>query len=230
MRLRPMVAVAAALGLSALLAPAADAATTIVVAKDGSGNYTTVQAAVDAAAAGSTIKIKAGTYGENVTVPTTKRGLTILGATGNPANIVIAAGHANWMSKPGGGTYGTAGSATVTIAASDVTVENVTIANTYDPTAHSQGYAQAVALNADGDRQIYRGDRFTGLRTLAGLEVEATSHYRQLFQGTYIEGDVDFIFGDSTRCSTRTRSSSWTGAPPPAARTATSPHPRRTRP
>jgi pectate lyase len=195
---RTAVAVVA-LGLGVMCAPVAHGATTITVAKDGSGDYSTVQAAVDAATAGSTIRIKPGAYAETVTVPTSKRGLTIQGTTGKPGDAVIAAGHASWMAKPGGGTYGTAGSATVTIAANDVTVENITIANTYDPSAHPQGYAQAVALNADGDRQVYRGDRFTGLQdTLLAWEPTATSRYRQLFEGSHIDGNVDFVFGDST--------------------------------
>src|SRR2546430_2631246 len=107
----------AVLGLAVALgfAPAASAATTVVVAKDGSGNYTSVQAAINAVSGGSVIKIKAGTYNETIIVPAGKSGLTIEGATGNAEDVVIAAGYAAWMTKPDGTTYGTEGSATATI-------------------------------------------------------------------------------------------------------------------
>ncbi|MFI6245630.1 hypothetical protein [Streptomyces sp. NPDC051016] len=79
-RRRPMAlaaGTAAALGLAAVsLAGPASAASTLTVAKDGSGMYTTVQAAVNAAAAGDTISVAKGTYQEIVNVPVSKTGLT----------------------------------------------------------------------------------------------------------------------------------------------------------
>ncbi|HJP72814.1 MAG TPA: pectinesterase family protein [Pseudonocardiaceae bacterium] len=193
--------VAACLTAAVLFAPSASASTTITVAKSG-GDYTSVQAAINAVPTGGTpyvIRIEPGTYDETITVPTSKPNLTIQGTTGNAENVVIAAGHAAWMTKPGGGTYGTAGSATATIAARNVTLQNITIANTYNPAAYPQGYAQAVAINADGDRQVYSGDRFLGLQdTVLTWEPNQNDGYRQLFEGGFIEGDVDFLCGDST--------------------------------
>lgn len=189
------------LGLGLVVASPADAATTIVVAQDGSGNFTSVQAAIDAApsGAGSLIEIKPGTYDETITLPAGKPGITIEGTSGNAQDVVIAAGHAAWMTKPDGTTYGTAGSATATIAAANVTVKDVTIANTYNPAAFPQGQAQAVAINAEGDRQTYLGDRFFGLQdTLLAWEPSPTSGFRQLFEDSFVQGNVDFLFGDST--------------------------------
>jgi pectin methylesterase-like acyl-CoA thioesterase len=196
-----MVTLTAGMTLTALLALPANASTTITVAKSG-GDYTSVQAAINAVPAGGAgyvIRIEPGTYDETITVPVNRPNLTIEGIGGNAENVVIAAGHAAWMSKPGGGTYGTAGSATATIAAANVTVRDLTIANTYNPADHPQGYAQAVAIDAEGDRQVYSGDRFLGLQdTVLTWEPNQRDGYRQLFDNGFIKGDVDFLCGNST--------------------------------
>lgn len=70
--------------------PAAQAATLCVNPTGKGGCETTIQAAVDAAAAGDTIKIKSGTYFESVDVPASKTGLTIKGSGGviiDPENV-----------------------------------------------------------------------------------------------------------------------------------------------
>src|SRR5438270_8173683 len=68
----------------------AHAAVTITVAKSG-GQYTSVQAAVNAVPDNSStsyiISIGAGTYSETVSIPATKLHLTLLGATGNAADV-----------------------------------------------------------------------------------------------------------------------------------------------
>jgi len=187
-------------GFTVLLAgaPAATAASVIVVAKDGSGNYTTVQAAINAASAGATIKVKAGTYDEVINVPAGKTNLTVEGATGNAEDVVIAAGNAAWMTGSNGSTLGTEGSATATFNASNFTLTDITVQNTYNPASYSEGYAQAVAIDARGDRQAFTGDRFLGLQdTLLAWEPTPTDTYRQLYRDDFIEGDVDFIFGDA---------------------------------
>lgn len=179
----------------------ADAATVLVVAKDGSGNYSTVQAAINAvptSGAAYTIEVQAGTYDEVVSVPADKPNLTIEGATGNAEDVVIAAGNAAWMTNSSGVTLGTEGSATATFAAKNFTLTDITVANTYNPADYTEGYAQAVAINAEGDRQTYTGDRFTGLQdTLLAWAPIDTDQYRQLFEDDFIEGDIDFIFGNS---------------------------------
>jgi len=133
-------------------------------------------------------------------VPSTKTHLELLGATGNAANVVIADDLAHGTAKPGGGVYGTAGSATVTVYASNFTAKYVTFSNTFNPAKHpSITDEQAVALNADGDRQTYVDDVFYGHQdTLLGWGSSPTSTLRNYFYGSTIEGDVDFIFGDNT--------------------------------
>jgi pectinesterase len=83
------------------------------VAKDGSGNYTSVQAAVNAVPTNNssrvTISIKPGTYHELVSIPSNKPYISFIGSTGNAADVVIEYNNASGTTKPGGGTYGTSG-------------------------------------------------------------------------------------------------------------------------
>ena len=204
---RPATVLSAiALLVSAFLAAApASAATavTLTVAKSG-GEYTSVQAAVDAVPDNSatpyTILIGPGTYQETVTIPATKLHLTLLGATRNPANVVITAANYNGEADPAGGTYGTEGSATVHVQASNFTAEYITFSNTFNkndfPTVTG---TQAVAIAMEGDRQVYQHDIFYGHQdTLLSWDSTATTSLRQYVYDSTIEGDVDFIFGNGS--------------------------------
>ncbi|MFI5916025.1 pectinesterase family protein [Dactylosporangium sp. NPDC051541] len=162
----------------------------IVVAADGSGAVTTVQAAVDRVPANTsttaTIWIKKGTYTGRVVVPSNKPNIVFTGATGTASDVVITA------SRPQS-TDGDMGSATVVLNARAIEMRNLTVRNDYNEAAN--GASQALALYANGDRQIFRnvriiGDQDTFLTKTAGL--------RQYFYQSYIEGDVDFIYGPGT--------------------------------
>ncbi|SEL69114.1 pectinesterase family protein [Streptacidiphilus jiangxiensis] len=188
-------------GASTTASSTASAGTrTLTVAADGSGQYRTVQAAVDAAAAGDTISIAKGTYHEVVTVPASRTGLTLTGATGRAADVVITFGNASGTARPGGSTYGTLGSATATFAADGMTVRNLTIINSFSRAANPGiKNTQAVALAAEGDRQVYVGDRILGHQdTLLAWSPNATAQTRQYFRDDYVSGDVDFLFGNAT--------------------------------
>ncbi|MFY7889853.1 MAG: pectinesterase family protein, partial [Spirosomataceae bacterium] len=99
----------------------------VTVAKDGTGNFTTVQAAVNAAPTGRTsvyrIYIKNGTYTEVVTVPSNKPFLQFVGQTRD--GVIITFNNYNGKTNPAGGTFGTSNSATVTINANDFSAANV---------------------------------------------------------------------------------------------------------
>ncbi|WP_253767462.1 pectinesterase family protein [Goodfellowiella coeruleoviolacea] len=178
---------------SAVAAPPSVAAT-IVVAADGSGNYRTVQAAVDSVpsnnTAAVTISIKKGTYTGLVRVPANKPHITFAGATGTASDVVLS------ESRPAS-QYGTDGSATVLIAAPDTAVRDLTIRNAYDEAAN--GASQALALYANGDRQTYTNVRFLGNQdTLLTWTGSSGKVMRQYFYRCYVEGDVDFIYGSGT--------------------------------
>jgi len=174
-------------------------ARTLTVAADGSAAYRTIQAAIDAASPKDRISVAKGIYHEVVTVPAAKSGLTVVGATGNPADVVITYGNSAGTKKHGGGQLGTAGSATATFAATGLTVRNVTVVNSYDKAAHpGTDGGQAVAVNAEGDRQVYENDAFLGHQdTLLAWEPSATTPTRQYFHDDRITGDTDFIFGNA---------------------------------
>jgi pectin methylesterase-like acyl-CoA thioesterase len=160
------------------------------VANDGSGQYTTVQAALDTLPNSNTtptqIRIRPGTYTEKLVV--NKPYVTLCGETGQgTATILTYSDNAN-TPDGNGGTLGTSGSASTHISASNVSAENITFAN-----STPLGGSQAVALMATGNQVQFRNCRF--------LSYQDTLYVRggtQYFRDCYVEGSVDYIFGGST--------------------------------
>jgi pectin methylesterase-like acyl-CoA thioesterase len=179
---------------------------TLTVAGDGTAEFKTVQAAIDAVPADDgvarTILIDPGTYNEVITVPSNKPNLTIKGATGNAADVAIKFDRAHGYLKPDGTKYGTQGSAVASFKAPNLRVEDLTIQNTFDPKAHpevSPYETQAVALLAMADRQVYNNLRIVSTQdTVYAKAVNPGDQTRQYFRSSYIAGDVDFLFGNST--------------------------------
>jgi pectin methylesterase-like acyl-CoA thioesterase len=204
MRVRLLSAGALALtGALVLVAPAAPAATTITVAADGTGDYTTVQAAVNSVPANNTaavtINIKPGIYRGVVTVPANKPRITLAGTGSAAGQVTIVEGHAAGQTAPGGGTYGTSGSATVFILANDTAVRNLTMANDFNEAAGNLSAEQAVAVNTSGDRVQFRAVRILGNQDTLLVNAPGASAVRRLYvRDSYVEGDVDFIFGRGT--------------------------------
>lgn len=170
--------------------PAAPAGVAVTVAKDGSGNYTTVQAAVDAAPTGRTtpyiIYIRNGVYKEKITIPSNKPFLQFVGES--VANVILTHDDYSGKPMPGGGTYGTSNSASVTVNANDFTAIDITFENT------TGDAPQALAINVNADRAAFKNCRFLG-----GQDTILTngSGKRQNYRNCYIDGVVDFIFGDA---------------------------------
>ncbi|MEH7381471.1 pectate lyase [Bacillus sp. JJ1533] len=164
----------------------------IVVAKDGTGDYETVQSAIDAVPANNetpvTVFIKNGVYKEVVTVPNNKPFITMIGE--DPEKTIIT--YDNYAGKDNGvgGTLGTSGSASVYLRANDVSVANITFENSFDESSTNVSGKQAVAVYAAGDRQYFNNIRFIGNQDT--LYVHSGSQY---YSHVYVEGDVDFIFG-----------------------------------
>ncbi|UUU23322.1 pectinesterase family protein [Streptomyces sp. DSM 40750] len=185
---------------------------TLVVAPDGSGHFRTVQAAIDAVPVDGhayTILVRKGIYHEVIDVPKDKTHLTIKGATNNAADTVIYNFRAHGTRKPDGTMYGTGGSAVATFRPADLTVENLTVMNTFDPKAHPEigpYETQAVAVAAQGDRQVYRNVRILSRQdTLLVKAPKPTDQVRQYFVNCFITGTVDFIFGNATAVIDRSK-------------------------
>ncbi|MGC5009188.1 pectinesterase family protein [Streptosporangium sp. DT93] len=205
----PLLPLATAVTIAATAATAVPAVaatgpspTVIVVTADGSGDHTTVQAAVDAVPSGNTspvtILVREGTYKQQVVIPADKPYISLVGATRDPRRVVLTFDLSASTPKPdGSGNYGTSGSASYVISAPDFTARNLTFENSYDEAAN--GASQAVAVRTTGDRQVYDNVRFIGNQdTLYANTASATTFARQYFRDCYVEGDVDFIFGRAT--------------------------------
>ncbi|MER6349699.1 pectinesterase family protein [Streptomyces sp. NPDC001595] len=174
---------------------------TLYVDPHGRGDFTTVQDAVTAATgSGRTLVLAPGTYRETVSVDATRTEMTWIGAADDPRATVIVYDNAAGTAKPGGGTYGTTGSATTTVRADGFTAHRVTFANDWLRADHPEiTGTQAVALKVMGDRSAFHHCRFLGHQdTLYADSVALTSFARQYFSHCYAEGDVDFVFGRAT--------------------------------
>jgi pectin methylesterase-like acyl-CoA thioesterase len=176
---------------------------TLTVAHSGA-QFSSIQSAINAvpdnSATAYTISVAAGTYNEYLTVPAGKLHLTMTGATGNPADVRIDGSRYNALAKPGGGTYGTEGSATVHVKADGFTAQHLTFRNLFSRLANpSVTGTQAVAVAMEGDRQSYLDCDFYGHQdTLLSWDSTASRSLRQYVRGGEVDGDVDFIFGNGT--------------------------------
>ena len=184
---------------------------TLYVDAGGRGDHTSVRDAVAAATGtGRTLVLAPGTYRETVAVDVTRTEATWIGAFEDPRDVVIVYDNAAGTPKPGGGTYGTTGSATTTVQADGFTARWITFANDWLRADHPDVTGtQAVALKVQGDRSAFHHCRFLGHQdTLYADSIALTSFARQYFSHCYAEGDVDFVFGRATavleRCHFRT--------------------------
>jgi pectin methylesterase-like acyl-CoA thioesterase len=164
----------------------------VTVAKDGTGNFTTVQAAINAAPTNATaayvIFIKNGKYKEKINVAANKPFLQLVGES--VGGVILTYDDYSGKANPAGGTFGTANSASVTVAAADFSAFNITFENT---TGVNPG-TQALAINITGDRGAFRNCRFLGGQDTVYAGGNAT---RQYFRNCYIDGNTDFIFGNT---------------------------------
>ncbi|WP_157991605.1 pectinesterase family protein [Caldimonas tepidiphila] len=198
-----------------------------VVAADGSGTHTTVQAALDAVPAAASgaprhfILVKPGTYRELVCVRD-KAPITLYGAGADAGEVVIVNGNYNGRPKVANvesanpcnpslssRTYGTSGSASVAIYSDDFHAKNLTFANdAMKDVVHGSGYpagasgssgAQAVALMTQADRLVFDRVRVLGHQdSLYVKTANASTVSRAYFRDCHVEGDVDFVFGRGT--------------------------------
>ncbi len=170
---------------------------TLYVAADGTGDFFSVQRAVDAAPAdGATILVAPGTYRESVDID--KPNIRLIGSRQDASETVIV------DDKSAGTSGGTLHSATMNVRADNFLAENLTIQNNWNAT-HPQlpVGSQALALLVTGDKAVFHNVRLLGNQdTLyAGSrncspDGQPCAPARQYFSDCYIAGNVDFIFGD----------------------------------
>ena len=164
-----------------------------VVAQDGTGDYTTVQQAIDAIPSNSKsrqiIYIKAGTYKEKLAVPQSKTFVTLIGE--DAATTILTYDDSSGTLLPSGKEMGTQNSASLTISATDFQAQDLTLSNTHINNTGSGD--QAVAVGVYNDRATFYNCRLMGYQDTFYVKNRA----RVYCQDCYIEGNVDFIFGDA---------------------------------
>ena len=163
---------------------------TITVAKDGTGDYATVQAAVDAVAEGeeATIEVKAGTYEEMVKIGTRQKASTkkiSLIGEGADKTIITAANGKNTI----GNGKDVRDYATVGIFAPEFYAQDVCFQNTGGSAA-----GQALALHVDGDRATFYHCKIAGYQDTHRTKKGTRSYYKECV----IEGATDYIYAGGT--------------------------------
>jgi len=186
--------------------------TELTVAQDGSGNYKTIQEAVnsvrDLGQKQVTIYIKKGIYHEKLVIPSWKTHISLVGESAE--STIISNNDYSGKAVPGGkdafskDKMTTYTSYTVLVQGNDFHAENLTIEN------NAGRVGQAVALHVEADRCIIKSCRLLGNQDTLYV---ATGTSRQLYQDCYIEGTTDFIFGEATvvfqRCTIKNLTNSF---------------------
>ena len=171
----------------------------IVVSKDGKGNFTTVQQAIDAVENGFSVRtkilVKAGTYKEKIIIPENKGAILLEGE--NPENTIIAYDDFASKKNSDGKDIGTTNSSTIFIYSNNFSAKNISFENS------SGRVGQAVAVLTSGDRITFENCRFLGNQDtlyLKGVQdsPDKSRPSRNYFKDCYIEGTTDYIFGAGT--------------------------------
>ena len=161
-----------------------------VVAQDGSGDYKTLQEAIDKAPAGRAkpwlIFVKNGRYNEHIDIPATKTHLHIIGQQRDKTVIYdnrLCGGDNAYSVDPG---------ATVVVKGTDTFFENITLENSY-------GYEklagpQALALNTVADRVCMNNVALLSYQDTWITSSSSTA--RHYIKNSLIEGAVDFIYNN----------------------------------
>ena len=153
----------------------------LVVAADGSGDFKTVQAAINAVPANAdgrtTILVRKGTYPELIVVPAEKKKLTLRGE--DRKQTIIAATHNARLNPQRREMF--------SLLADDFRLENITLHNTTP-----KGGSQAETIRVRADRVVLDHCDFKSFQDTLRLDGRVYVHE------CYVEGDVDFIWGAGT--------------------------------
>lgn len=182
----------------------------ITVAKDNSGDFNSIQQAVDSIPAGTpeTIYIKKGIYKERVEVR--KNNISFVGESTD--DTIITESYYARMIMPDGSKRGTFRSYTFFVYADNFTASNLTFENA---AGFGDEFGQAIAVYAEGDNIAFRNCKilghqdtlFTGPLPMkekqpggfTGPTIDGIRRVvHQLYEDCYIAGEIDFIFGSAT--------------------------------
>lgn len=178
---------------------------TYTVAQDGSGDYTTIQEAINVMRVFTlkpiTLHIKNGVYKEKIELFENKTDVRFVGESVDKTIITFD-------DYSGKGKLNTFNSYTAKISGNRFVAENITFENT------AGRVGQAVALYVDADEAVFKNCRFLGNQDTVFLGGETS---RQYFVNCFIEGTTDFIFGPATavfqNCEILCKSDSYITAP-----------------
>ena len=169
-----------------------DNADTLIVARDGTGQFRTVDEAIEVCRAfmdyHKVIFVKKGVYKEKLIIPSWLQNIEICGED-RDLTVITYDDHANIRTPERPNGMGTFRTYTIKVEGNDITFKNITIEN------NSARLGQAVALHTEGDRLTFINCRFLGHQDTIYTGVAGT---RLFFKDCYIEGTTDFIFGPST--------------------------------
>ncbi|AQK87820.1 Pectinesterase [Zea mays] len=170
-------------------------ARTLVVDKNpGAGNFTSIQAAVDSLPlinlARVVIRVNAGTYTEKVSISPMRAFVTVEGAGAD--KTVVQWGDTADTAGAWGRPMGTFGSATFAVNSMFFVAKNITFKNTAPVPRPGALGKQGVALRISADSAAFVGCNFLGAQDT--LYDHLGRHY---YRDCYIEGSVDFIFGNA---------------------------------
>ncbi|KAK7358397.1 hypothetical protein VNO77_00324 [Canavalia gladiata] len=168
---------------------------TLHVSKNhGKGGFSSIQAAIDSLPfinlVRVVIKVHAGVYTEKVNIPPLKSFITIQGAGAD--KTIVQWGDTAQTAGPRGQPLGTYGSATFAVNSPYFIAKNITFKNTAPVPAPGAVGKQAVALRISADTAVFLGCKFLGAQDT--LYDHVGRHY---YKDCYIEGSVDFIFGNA---------------------------------
>ncbi|CAL4961472.1 unnamed protein product [Urochloa decumbens] len=159
------------------------------------GDFTTIQAAVDSLPAINlvrvVIRVNAGTYTEKVSISAMRAFITLEGA-GADSTVVQWGDTADSPTAPKGRPLGTFNSASFAVNAPYFLARNITFKNTSPVPKPGATGKQAVALRVSADNAAFVGCKFLGAQDT--LYDHSGRHY---YKECYIEGSVDFIFGNA---------------------------------
>jgi len=134
--------------------PVRNGAGQIAVAADGSGDYRSIQSALDASRGADTVTlvVRNGTYAEKVRIARSR--VTIIGEDRDSTRIVFGVLREDWYREHGGDDRG-AGVVSIDSGITDVTIANLTVYNNFGAPGGTR--AHQFAIRGAGTRIILMG-------------------------------------------------------------------------